>query len=98
MGVEEESVVVVTQTPGEVSALMDLARRHGQESVLLVVAGEARLVYMDGLPSVQLGAWRTAGTEKPDADAWTYDPTTGLYWVAGGDDVAAPNHLDGGVA
>jgi hypothetical protein len=106
-GTPEESVVVVLPDAGSVMQLLDLGRRFGQESVLLLVpgvgmgqggAGHARLVYLDGRPTERLGEWRAVSdAEARRADAYTYDPYTDTYWVAGGAPADAPAAV-GGVA
>lgn len=86
MGVEETAFIVNTKHRFSV---FDFTK--DEESVLVLgplVAGarEATLVYMQlGRPDKSLGMFRQCSKEYAKKQAaWTYDPTTDTYFVAGG--------------
>lgn len=70
----------------------------GQESILALSGKQephkanagfrlAALVFTDtSKPMVQLGRWEcVSGDDARSLDAWTYDPTDGLFWAARGE-------------
>lgn len=83
-GDHEFSWLVVLEKEEDIVTLIELALEYKQDSILFSNSErETMLVHPDGRPHKYIGTLKnTDRTEAHKHDGYTFDPETGMYWVA----------------
>lgn len=83
-GVSEDSFAVFFNSLEQRLAIQSMARRHNQESILVVDSNrDAELVFFDGTPRIKLGHFRAVPKSVAiENGSYTYVPNMDTYFVA----------------
>lgn len=82
-GVAEASFICACPRDAELAVILEIADYFQQESVLVIdETRDARLVYLDGRPDVELGRMREVSRERAEA-AGAYTRVGDVYFLAG---------------